>query len=144
MNTTSSIVGHAGVLVTPYSLTASFLIPNENLSYYEVSFTSDLTEADAGPAALPLDIALFGGRFDVGHARIRAMIKALQAGDRRMAAANAKMVSEIYGVRCYVVITDHHGDLLEQGVRSSGIENPDEARRMFLDRVSAVQPAASM
>jgi hypothetical protein len=61
MNTISTVVGHAGILVTPYSLTAGFLMTNENFSYCEVSFTSNLTDADAGPAALPLDEARWEG-----------------------------------------------------------------------------------
>jgi len=57
MNTISPVVCHAGVLVKPYSLAAGFFMPKEKLSYYEVSVTSDFTDADAGPAALPLDEA---------------------------------------------------------------------------------------
>jgi hypothetical protein len=64
MNTIRPVLAYNDTLVTPYSLTAGFLMPNENLSYYEVSITSDFADADANPAALSLDEA----RWESDHA----------------------------------------------------------------------------
>jgi hypothetical protein len=142
MNTIGAVLSHTDTLVTAYSPTAGFLMPKGNLPYYDAAFTLDLNDADESPAAPPPDVAWFGSRFDVGHALIRAIVKAPQAGDHRTAALNAKMASEIYCVRYSVIIADHRGDLLEEGVRSSGFEGPDQARRMVLKRFFAVQPAS--